>query len=74
MYIGRSLSQFVKDLPKLRNEYRETRRGGTIPIDDEERFSILEDFIEVFENNELDSVLTSSLQSILEVEGCSEIV
>ncbi len=35
---------------------------------------MLEDFIEVFENNELDSVLMSSLQSILEMEGCSEVV
>ena len=72
--IGRSLSPFVKDLPRLRQEYRKTRRGNTIPIDDEERLGILENFIEIFENNELDSVLISSLQSILEVEGCSEIV
>ncbi|MBU3928843.1 MAG: transposase [Bacteroidetes bacterium] len=74
VYIGSSLSPFVKDLPRLRNEYREIRRGNTIPIDDEERVSILENFIDVFENNELDSVLISSLQSILEVEGCSEII
>jgi len=74
VYIGRSLSPFVKDLPRLRNEYRETRRGDTIPIDDEDRFSILENFIAVFESNELDSVLISSFQSILEMEGCSEIV
>jgi hypothetical protein len=72
--IGRSLSPFVKDLPRLRQEYRETRRGAAIPIDDEERLDILENFIEIFENNELDSVLISSLQSILEVEGCSEII
>lgn len=72
--IGRSLSPFVKDLPRLRNENRETRRGDAIPIDDEERLSILENFIEVFENNELDSVLISSLHSILEMEACSEIV
>ncbi len=74
VYIGRSLSPFVKDLPRLRDEYRETRRGDTIPIDDEERVSILENFIDVFENNELDCVLISSLQSILEVNGCLEIV
>jgi len=74
VYMGRSLSPFVKDLPRLRNEYRETRRGDTIPIDDEERVSILENFIEVFENNELDSVLTSSLKFILEADGCLEIV
>ena len=74
VYIGHSLSPFINDLPRLRNEYRETRRGDTIPIDDKERFSILEDFIEIFENNELDSVLTSSLKSILEVKGCPEIV
>ena len=72
--IGRSLNPFVKDLPRLRPEYRETRRGDTIPIDDEERLGILENFIEIFENNELDTVLISSLQSILEVESCSEIV
>ncbi len=74
VYIGRSLSPFVKNLPRLRDEYRETRRGNTIPIEDEERVSILENFIDVFENNELDSVLISSLQSILEVNGCLEIV
>jgi hypothetical protein len=72
--IGRSMSSFVKDLPRLRKEYRETRRWDTIPIDDEERFSILENFIDVFENNELDSVLISSLQSILEMECSPEIV
>ena len=72
--IGRSLSPFVKDLPRLRQEYRETRRGTAIPIDDEERLDILENFIEIFENNELDSVLISSLQSILKLEGCSEII
>jgi len=72
--IGRSLSPFVKDLPRLRQEYRETRRGAAIPIDDEERLDILENFIEIFENNELDSVLISSLQSILKLEGCSEII
>jgi len=74
VYIGRSLGPFVKDLPRLRDEYRETRRGDTISIDDEERVSILGNFIDVFENNELDSVLISSLQSILEVEGCSEFI
>jgi len=72
--IGRSLSPFVMDLPRLRNEYRETRRGDAIPIDDEKRLSILENFIEIFEKNELDSVLISSLQSILELEGYSDIV
>jgi hypothetical protein len=72
--IGRSMSSFVKDLPRLRKEYRETRRGDTIPIDDEERFIILENFIDIFENNELDSVLISSLQSILEMECSPEIV
>jgi hypothetical protein len=30
--IGRSLSPFVNDIPRLRNEYRETRREDTIPI------------------------------------------
>src|SRR4030066_1736045 len=73
VYIGRSLSPFVKDLPILRNEYRETRRGDSIPIDDEERLSVLENFIEIFETNELDSVLISSLQSILGLKGCSDI-
>ncbi len=33
--IGSSLSPFLKDLPRLRNEYRETRRGDAIPIDDD---------------------------------------
>lgn len=72
--IGRSLSPFVRDLPSLRKKYRETRRGDTIPIDDDERFSVLENFIDVFEDNELDSVLIYSLQSILEMECSPEIV
>src|SRR4030043_374041 len=49
------------------------RRGDSIPIDDEERLSVLENFIEIFETNELDSVLISSLQSILGLKGCSGI-
>ena len=40
--IAHSLSPFVKDLPRLRKEYRETRRWDTIPIDDDERFGVLE--------------------------------
>jgi hypothetical protein len=39
-----------------------------------QRFGVLENFIDVFENNDLDTVLIASLQSILEMEGCSEIV
>lgn len=72
--IGRSLSSFVKDLPALRKEYRETIQGDAITIDDDERLDILENFIDVFENNDIDNVLISSLQSILQMEGSSEIV
>jgi hypothetical protein len=48
MDIGHSLSPFVKDLPRLREEYRKTRTGVAIPIKDEERVDILENFIDVF--------------------------
>jgi hypothetical protein len=43
--LGYSLSLFIKDLPKLRKEYRKSRTGPEIPIADEKRMGILEDFI-----------------------------
>jgi len=43
--IGYSLSPFINDLPKLRKEYRKSRSGPEMPIADEKRMVILEDFI-----------------------------
>ena len=74
VYIGDSLSHFVRDIPILRNEYRKKRRSDAIPIDDDERLGILETFIETMEANDLDSGLITTLQSILETEGSEVIV
>ena len=63
--IGRSLSPFVMDLPRLRKEYREIRRGPAIPIADMKRISVLEDFIEVLESTKPSGELISTLQAIL---------
>ncbi len=64
-----SLSPFIKDLPKLRNEYRKSRTGPEIPIADEKRMSILEDFIDILESAKSSDELVDTLQSILGVEG-----
>ncbi len=72
--IARSLSPFVNDLPILRNEYRETRSGDAIPIDDAKRLNILENFIDVLEANEADTELMSALQSVLGMDDGENIV
>ena len=72
--IGRSLSPFVKDLPRLRKEYREIRRGPAIPIADMKRISVLEDFIEVLESTKPSGELISTLQAILGAEISVEAV
>ena len=66
--IGYSLSPFIKDLPKLRKEYHETRKGPEIPIADEKQMGIPEDFIHVLESAKSSGELVDTLQSILGVE------
>ena len=61
-------SHFIKDLPKLRKEYRKSRTGPEIPIADEKRMGILEDFIDVLESAKSSDELVDTLQSILGVE------
>jgi len=63
-----SFSQFIKDLPKLRKEYRKSRTGPEIPIADEKRMGILEDFIDVLESAKSSDELADTLQSIVGVE------
>ncbi|MCK4399090.1 MAG: hypothetical protein KAV25_08870, partial [Methanophagales archaeon] len=72
--LGHSLSPFVKDLPKLRKEYRETRKGPEIQIADEKRRGILEDFIQALETTGSSNELVYTLQSILGVEADMEAV
>jgi hypothetical protein len=72
--LGYSLSHFVNDLPKLRKEYRETRKGPEIPIADEKRMGILEDFIQALETTGSSNELVYTLQSILGVEEDMEAV
>ena len=66
--LGYSLGPFIKDLPKLRKEYHETRKGPEIPIADEKRMVILEDFIHVLESAKSSDELVVTIQSILGVE------
>ena len=61
-------SHFIKDLPKLRKEYRKSRTGPEIPTADEKRMGILEDFIYVLESAKSSDELVDTLQSILGVE------
>ncbi|MCW3142150.1 MAG: hypothetical protein N2V72_08305 [Methanophagales archaeon] len=63
--LGHSLSPLIKDLPKLRKEYRKSRTGPEIPIADEKRMGILEDFIQALESTKSPDELVDTLQSIL---------
>ncbi|MBW2740956.1 MAG: hypothetical protein JRE64_19395 [Deltaproteobacteria bacterium] len=60
---------FVKDISGLRKEYREIRRGPTVPIADMRRIDVLESFVEVLESDNQSSELISILQSILGAEA-----
>ena len=63
------LSPFINDLPKLRKEYRKSRTSPEIPIADEKRMGILEDFIYVLESAKSSDELVDTRQSILGVEA-----
>ena len=73
-YLGNSLSPFINDLPELRKEYHEARKGSEIPIADEKRMNVLEDFVQVLESSKSPGELVCALQSILGAEVTVEAV
>ena len=64
-----SLSPFVNNLPELRKEYREARKGPEVQMRDDKRLYVLDKFVETLESDELKDSMVSTLQSILAVEG-----
>jgi hypothetical protein len=48
--LGYSLSQFINNLPKLRKECPEDRKDSEMPIADEKRMGVPEDFVQVLES------------------------
>ena len=64
-----SLSPFVKDLPDLRKEYRRVRAGPEIPIRDDKRLGILQEFVEILESGKSYDELLSPLKKILNVNN-----
>ena len=64
-----SLSPFVNNLPELRKEYREARKGPEIPIPDDERMDILQEFVETLESGKTHEELVSLLENILNVKN-----
>jgi len=67
-YLSHSLSPFINDLPELRKEYHEARKGSEMPIADEKRMGVLEDFVQVLESSKSPGELVCTLQSILGAE------
>ncbi len=67
-----TLLPFVNNLPKLRKEYHDVRRGPEIPIHDSKRLDILEKFLNVLESTEFQDTLIPELQSILCVTNEAE--
>lgn len=64
-----SLSPFVNDLPELRKEYHELRKGAEILIPDHKRMDVLQEFVETLESNKMHDELFSILENILSVEN-----
>jgi hypothetical protein len=73
-YLGHSLSAFINDLPELRKEYHEAIKGSELPIADEKRMGVLEDFVQVLESSKSPGELVCALQSILGAEVSVEAV
>jgi len=67
-----ALFPFVNNLPKLRKEYRDVRRGPEMPIHDSKRLDILEKFLNVMESTEFQDTLITELQSLLCVTNEAE--
>ncbi|MCK4614105.1 MAG: hypothetical protein KAU14_04810 [Thermoplasmata archaeon] len=62
-----ALSHLINDLPRLRKEYREARRGPEVQIHDDKRIKILDTFVKTLESDYLKDSLISTLQTILGV-------
>lgn len=73
-YLGHSLSPFINDLAELRKEYHEARKGSEMPIADEKRMGVLEDFVQVLESSKSPGELVCTLQSIVGTEVTVEAV
>ena len=67
--LGYALGQFVNDLPRLRQEYRDVRQGPEIPIRDDKRLGILDEFIHALESIKFQDELLFTLQSIVGKEA-----
>ena len=67
-YLSHSLSPFINDLPELRKGYHEARKGSEMPIADEKRMGVLEDFVQVLESSKSPGELVCTLQSIFGAE------
>jgi hypothetical protein len=64
-----ALGQYVSDLPRLRQKYRDVRKGPKIPIKDDKRLGVLDEFIHALESITFQDELLSTLQSIVMTEA-----
>lgn len=64
-----SLSPFVNDLPELRKEYRRVRAGSEIPIADDKRMYVLQEFVGLLESDKSHDELVPLLENILSVDN-----
>ena len=64
-----ALSPFVKDLPELRKEYRRVRAGSEIPIADDKRMYVLQEFVYLLESDKSHDELVPLLENILNVDN-----
>ena len=69
--LGYAMGQFVNDLPRLRQEYRDVRKGPEIPIRDDKRLGILDEFIHALEFTKSHDELLFTLKSIVGTEACT---
>lgn len=67
--LANALGQYVSDLPRLHQKYRDVRKGPTIPIKDEKRLGVLDEFIHALESITFQDELLSTLQSIVMTEA-----
>ena len=67
--LAAALSPFVKGLPELRKEYRRVRAGPEIPIADDKRMYVLQEFVDILESSKSHDELISLLENILNVDN-----
>jgi len=67
--LGESLAEFIPELPRLRSEYRLARAGPERPVPDDDRLTVMRNFVQILESSQDDLAILPQLMGLVRLEG-----